>query len=87
LRKLANAALFEVVALRDERISGLQPSNARTLAQHYYEQPNSQQGLQELAASLLEHGYMRAIELPLQIIIAREKLPDELNEHSLRVLP
>jgi hypothetical protein len=48
LRKLARASLFEVVALRDERISGLKPSNARTLAQYYYEQLNSPQGLQAL---------------------------------------
>jgi hypothetical protein len=84
LRKLAHAALFEVVALRDERSSGLKPSNARALAQRYYEQLNSQQGLQDLAASLMQGGYVRAIELPLQIIIAREKLPDDALQKIAR---
>lgn len=84
LRTLAHASLFEAVALRDERISGRKPSNARMLSQQYYEQLNSQRGLQELAASLLKHGYMRAIELPLQVIIAREKLPDDALEKIAR---
>ncbi|HET6335731.1 MAG TPA: hypothetical protein VFG30_21045 [Polyangiales bacterium] len=84
LRKLAHAALFEAVALRDERISGLTPSNARTLAQRYYESMDSQQGLQELASFLLQRGYLRTLELPLQIIIAREKLPDDALQKIAR---
>jgi hypothetical protein len=84
LRKLAHAALFEAVALRDERIGSLAPSNARGLAQRYYEQLDSQQGLQELASYLLQHGYVRTIELPLQIIIAREKLPDDALQKIAR---
>src|SRR5207253_1315938 len=84
LRKLAHAALFEAVALRDERIRNLTPSNARALAQRYYEQLDSQQGLQELAAYLLQNGYARTIELPLQIIIAREKLPDDALQKIAR---
>jgi hypothetical protein len=77
LRKLAHAALFEVVARRDERIAGAKSSNARALAQQYYEQLSSQQGLQELAAYLLRSGYTRAVELPLQVILGRERLPDD----------
>jgi hypothetical protein len=77
LRKLAHAALFEAVAKRDERTMGAKTSNARALAERYYEQLGSQQGLQELAAYLLSAGYTRAVELPLQIILARERLPDD----------
>jgi tetratricopeptide (TPR) repeat protein len=77
LRKLAHAALFEADARRDERIAGVKKSNARALAQQYYEQLSSQQGLQELAAYLLRNGYTRTVELPLQIILGRERLPDD----------
>jgi len=77
LRKLARAALFEVVALRDERNAGQKPTQARALAQRFYEQMDSASGLQELAAFLLQRGYMRSLELPLQIVLAREPLPDD----------
>ncbi|HKP64384.1 MAG TPA: hypothetical protein VJV78_46925 [Polyangiales bacterium] len=77
LRKLARAALFEAVALRDERIAGISPSQARALAQRFYEQMDSGSGLQELAAYLLQRGYVRSLELPLQIVLAREPLPDD----------
>ena len=84
LRKLAHAALFESVALRDERIAKRTPSQARQLAQRYYEHMDSVQGLHELAGFLLQNGYARAIELPLQIIIARESLPDNALEKIAR---
>lgn len=84
LRRLAHAALFEAVALRDERFGKLTPSNARLLAQRYYEHLDSQQGLQDLAAFLLQRGYARAVELALQIIIARDKLPDDALQKIAR---
>ncbi|HKU38060.1 MAG TPA: tetratricopeptide repeat protein [Polyangiales bacterium] len=77
LRKLGRAALFEVVALRDEREQHIAPTQARALAQRFYEQMESHTGLTELAAYLLQRGYTRAIELPLQIVLAREPLPDD----------
>jgi hypothetical protein len=84
LRKLAHAALFEAVARRDERMMGVKTSNARALAERYYEQLGSQQGLQQLAAYLLSAGYTRAVELPLQVILAREKLPDDALQKIAR---
>jgi tetratricopeptide (TPR) repeat protein len=84
LRRLAHAALFESVARRDERIAGISPSNARALAQRYYEQVESQQGLQELASYLLQRGYTRTVELPLQVIIARDKIPDDALQKIAR---
>jgi hypothetical protein len=77
LRKLARAALFEAVALRDERNAGKKPSQARALAQQFYEQMGSESGLQEFAALLFQQGYIRSIELPLQIVLARKSLPDD----------
>ncbi len=84
LRKLAHAALFEVVALRDERIANISPSLARPLAQRYYEQLDSQTGLQELAGFLMQRGYVRTVELPLQIVISRDNLPDDALEKIAR---
>jgi tetratricopeptide (TPR) repeat protein len=84
LRKLAHAALFEAVALRDERIAGRSPSIARQLAHRYYEQLESQQGLQSLASFLLQNGYLRTMELPLQVVLARERFPDDALQKIAR---
>jgi hypothetical protein len=80
LRKLAHAALFEAVALRDEQRRKLAPSRARQLAQQYYERMDSTASLRELSAQLLASGYLRTLELPMQIVLAREPLPDDALE-------
>lgn len=80
LRKLAHAALFDAVARRDERLHGIAPSRARELAQLYYEQLDSSTALRELASHLLATGYLRALELPMQIVLSREPVPDDALE-------
>jgi protein O-mannosyl-transferase len=84
-RKLAHAALFEAVALRDERYAGLRPSLARSLAHQYYERLDQLDALRQLADQLLGRGYARSAELPLQLALWMEPLPDSLLEHAAEV--
>jgi hypothetical protein len=84
-RKLAHAALFEAVALRDERYAGLRPSLARSLAHQYYEQLDQLDALRQLAEGLIVRGYRRSAELPLQLSLWLEPLPDALLEHAASV--
>jgi hypothetical protein len=75
-RKLAHAALFEAVALRDERNAHRQPSQARVLAQRYYELLDHPDTLHRFSQNLSAQGYSRAAELPLQLALLREPMPD-----------
>ena len=76
-RKLAHAALFEAVALRDERYAGTTRSLARVLAQQYYERLGSSDALRELAQGLIARGYVRSAELPLQLALFLDNWPDQ----------
>ncbi len=68
--RLAHAALFEAVARRDERIHGLAPSRARSLAQRYYEGADHADAMRQLARELLANGYLRTVELTLDRALA-----------------
>lgn len=82
LRKLAYAALFEVVARRDEKLFHLQPSRARELAKLYYERLDHPDALRELLQQLWALGYQRASELPLVALLSYEPLPDSALQHA-----
>jgi hypothetical protein len=84
-RKLSHAALFEAVALRDERYAQLRPSLARTLAHEYYRQLDHLDGLRQLADGLIARGYLRSAELPLQLTLLLEPLPDRVLQHAASV--
>jgi hypothetical protein len=81
-RRLAHAALFEAVALRDEHRARLHPSAARSFAQRYYEQLDHPDALRELAQVLMSRGYPRAPELPMQTALLQEPLPDGVLERA-----
>lgn len=83
-RKLAWAALFEAVALRDERIFGMHPSHARTLAQRYYELLDHAPELRDFAGLLLAGRYLRALELPMSQALLLSAMPDNLLERAAR---
>jgi protein O-mannosyl-transferase len=79
-RKLAWAALFEVVALRDERMQRLSHPRARALAREYYDAMDDSSALRRLASTLLAQGYLRALELPLSRSLATDPPADALLE-------
>jgi hypothetical protein len=81
-RRLAHAALFEAVALRDERQRGVRTSSARALAQRYYEQLETPTALREFAQLLVTRGYERAAELPMQTALLLDPLPDAVLERA-----
>jgi tetratricopeptide (TPR) repeat protein len=81
-RKLAHAGLFEVVARRDERFGHLSPPRARELALQYYKRIDRPASLRPWVAELLELGYVRSAELPLQVWLAYEPLPDNVLAQS-----
>jgi tetratricopeptide (TPR) repeat protein len=81
-RRLAHAALFEAVALRDEHRATLHPSAARSFAQRYYEQLDHPEALRELAQALMSRGYLRAPELPMQTALLQDPLPDAVLERA-----
>jgi protein O-mannosyl-transferase len=82
LRKLAHAALFEAVALRDERWAARTPSLARSLAERYHSELDQPLGLRDFANSLYARGYTRSAELPLQAALAFDPLPEQALEHA-----
>jgi tetratricopeptide (TPR) repeat protein len=84
-RKLAHAALFEAVALRDERIAHTTPSRARVLAQSYYRGVDDADAMQNLSGVLLASGYMRAIELSLSRSLALAPQPDAVLERAAAI--
>jgi hypothetical protein len=81
-RVLAHAALFEAVALRDERMAGRHESLARSLAQRYYGELSKPASLRDFANSLYSRGYIRSAELPLQAALALDPLPEQALEHA-----
>ncbi len=83
-RKLAWAALFEVVALRDERTFGIAPTHARDLAQRYYDALDDTTALRDLSGLLLANRYLRALELPMSRSLALQAIPDALLERAAR---
>jgi tetratricopeptide (TPR) repeat protein len=83
LRKLGHAALFQAVALRDERGRKLVPSRAELYAHEYYQRLSDAEGLRALGARLLEAGYARAPELPAERALnLQQPFPDEVLEHA-----
>ena len=84
-RRLAHAALFEAVALRDERYAGRQDSLARALARQYYDKLDHPDQLREFAARLWARGYVRAAELPLQLAIAIDGWPDSMLQRAVSI--
>lgn len=75
-RKLAHAALFFAVAMRDERFTHASKSQARELAEIYYKALDQPSALRAFISSLWSHGYLRATELPLSALLARESRSD-----------
>lgn len=82
LRKLGHAALFQAVALRDERVRKLLPSRAERYTREYYERLGDPEALRALGARLLEAGYLRAPELPAERALALQPFPDQALEHA-----
>ncbi|MEY4583157.1 MAG: hypothetical protein RL701_7860 [Pseudomonadota bacterium] len=75
-RKLAHAGLFEVVARRDERIRHLSPPRARELAVQYFKWLDDPDALRPWVGELWARGYVRSAELPLQLVLGYQPLPD-----------
>jgi hypothetical protein len=81
-RKLGYAALFEAVALRDEKLRQLAPSRAERYAQAFYLALDDTPDLRALAGRLLLAGYVRSFELPMGLVLSREPMPDDALERA-----
>jgi tetratricopeptide (TPR) repeat protein len=84
LRKLSHVALFEAVALRDERPRPPEVSQARALAQRYYAQLDEPRGLSGFGVYVFGLGYLRAAELPLSAAFAQDTPADDALERAAR---
>ncbi len=83
--KMGHAALFEAVALRDEQLRALAPSRAEAYAKEYYDTLDDAGALRALAARLLQVGYLRLPELPLDRSLLLQPFPDDALQHAARV--
>jgi hypothetical protein len=81
-RKLGYAALFEAVALRDEKLHAIAPSHAEDYAKAFYAALDDAEDLRQLAGRLLRAGYVRAFELPMGRALQLAPMPDDALEHA-----
>jgi len=81
-RKLGHAALLRAVALRDERIRGLRPSQADALSREYYMQLDDAEALRALAGRMLRSGHLRALELPMHRALELQPVADSALERA-----
>jgi tetratricopeptide (TPR) repeat protein len=84
-RTMGHAALLQAVALRDEKLRRLAPSQAERYAREYYDALEDPEALRELAAHLLQAGYLRTTELPLAKAFALQPVSDAVLEHAADV--
>jgi hypothetical protein len=82
LRKLGYAGLFQVVALRDEKLHGIAPSHAEDYAKAFYAALDDAEDLRVIAGRLLKAGYVRAFELPMARVLQLAPMPDDAIEHA-----
>jgi tetratricopeptide (TPR) repeat protein len=82
LRKLGYAGLFQVVALRDEKLHAIAPSHAEDYAKAFYAGLDDSEDMRVLAGRLLKAGYVRAFELPMTRVLQLAPMPDDALEHA-----